>query len=85
MPAPSGRDKTSLLASVADKHLAGLLASFGDAGVQVLTIYERPSRKSLDTHRYLIEVVGHASESRLMRVLDRRSDVRVMGSYPRAY
>jgi prephenate dehydratase len=85
MPAPSGRDKTSLLASVADKDLAGLLASFGDAGVQVLTIYERPSRKSLDTHSYLIEVVGHVSESRLMRLLDRRSDVRVMGSYPRAY
>ena len=85
MPAPSGRDKTSLLTSVADKDLAELLASFGDAGVQVLTIYERPSRKSLDTHRYLIEVVGHASESRLMRLLDRRSDVRVMGSYPRAY
>jgi len=76
MPAPSGRDKTSLLTSVADEELAGLLASFGDAGVKVLTIYERPSRKSLDTHRYLIEVVGHASESRLMRLLDRASCVR---------
>jgi prephenate dehydratase len=85
MPAPSGRDKTSLLASVADNDLAGLLTSLGDAGVQVLTIYGRPSRKSLDTHRYLIEVVGHVGESRLMRLLDRRTDVRVMGSYPRAY
>lgn len=85
MPAPSGRDKTSLLASVADEDLAALLASFADAGVQVLTIYERPSRKSLDTHRYLIEVAGHASEGGLMRLLDWRSDVRVLGSYPRAY
>ena len=53
MPAPTGRDKTSLLASVADEDLAALLASFGDAGVQVLTIYERPSRQTLDAHRYL--------------------------------
>lgn len=85
MPAPSGRDKTSLLASVADADLATVLASFGDAGVQILTIYERPSRKSLDTHRYLIEVAGHARETRLMRLLDGRDNVRVLGSYPRAY
>ena len=84
-PAPTGSDKTSLLASVADADLAGLLASFGDAGVQILTIYERPSRKSLDTHRYLIEVAGHASENELVRLLDGRSNVRVLGSYPRAY
>jgi chorismate mutase/prephenate dehydratase len=85
MPAPSGCDKTSLLASVADADLAGLLASFANAGVPVLTIYERPSRKSLDTHRYLIEVAGHASDDALKRLLDRDSRVRVMGSYPRAY
>jgi chorismate mutase / prephenate dehydratase len=85
MPAPSGRDKTSLLTSVADEDLAGLLASFSDAGVQVLTIYERPSRKSLDTHRYLIEVAGHASKAGLMQLLDRYRNMRLMGSYPRAY
>jgi len=84
-PAPSGHDKTSLLASLADEDLAGLLASFGDAGVRLLTIYERPSRKSLDTHRYLIEVAGHASAAGLIRLLHRRRDVRVLGSYPRAY
>ena len=84
-PAPSGHDKTSLLASVADADLAGLLASYGDAGVQVLTIYERPSRKSLDTHRYLVEVAGHASDGGLMWLLDQGRDMRVLGSYPRAY
>ena len=85
MPAPSGADKTSLLAGVADEDLAGLLAAIGDAGLQVLTIYERPSRMSLDTHRYLIEVAGHASDAGVMHLLDRRRDVRVVGSYPRAY
>jgi chorismate mutase / prephenate dehydratase len=84
-PAPSGRDKTSLLAVVADADLARLLAAFGDAGVQVLTIYERPSGRSLDTHRYLIEVAGHAGEGGLMRLLGRHREMRVLGSYPRAY
>ena len=49
------------------------------------TFYERPSRKSLDTHRYPIEVAGHASDGGLMRVLDRRRNIRVVGSCPRAY
>ena len=31
------------------------------AGVQILTIYERPSRKTLGTHLYLVEVAGHPS------------------------
>ena len=34
-PAPSGRDKTSLLAAAADEELAGLLARFGEVGVQI--------------------------------------------------
>jgi len=84
-PAPSGRDKTSLLAAAADEELAGLLARFGEVGVQILTIYERPSGRSLDTHRYLIEAAGHAGEPRLRRLLDRHRDMRVLGSYPRAY
>ena len=85
MPPASGCDKTSLLASVVDNDLAELLACFGEAGVQVLTIYERPSRRSLDTHRYLIEVAGHAGEDALMRLLERRRDMRVLGSYRRGY
>jgi prephenate dehydratase len=85
MPAPTGRDKTSLLACVADAELAGLLAAFGAAGVQVLTIYERPSRQTLDTHRYLIEVAGHVREDGLAALLTRRRAVRVLGSYSRRY
>jgi chorismate mutase/prephenate dehydratase len=84
-PAPTGRDKTSLLAAVADADLAALLASFAAAGVQVLTIYERPSRKTLDTHRYLIEVAGHSREGGLAALLERHRSVRVLGSYSRAY
>ena len=31
------------------------------ADAQILTIYERPSRKTLGAHLYLVEVAGHPS------------------------
>jgi len=83
MPAPTGNDKTSLLVNASDDTLDGVLASFHQAGVQILTIYERPSKKTLDTHRYLIEVAGHAAQGKLAAFVQTRSDIRVLGSYPR--
>ena len=85
MPAPTGHDKTSLLVEVADEQLSSLLSSFANAGIQVLTIYERPSKKTLDTHRYLIEVAGHAHEGALKAYLPEHKDIRVLGSYARRY
>jgi prephenate dehydratase len=84
-PPPTGHDKTSLLATVADRDLAALLAAIADARAQILAIYERPSRISLDTHRYLIELAGHATEPALRRLLDRHANLRLLGSYQRAY
>ena len=84
-PPPSGNDKTSLLATVKDGDLASLLSSFANGHVQILTIYERPARQTLDTHRYLIEVAGHAKLGELAELLARHPDIRVLGSYPRRY
>jgi prephenate dehydratase len=83
MPAPTGNDKTSLLVSTSDTNLGAALAAFTQAGVQILTIYERPSKKTLDTHRYLVEVAGHARQGKLAEFLGAHSDIRVLGSYPR--
>lgn len=83
MPAPTGRDKTSLLVNSADDSLGAYLASLSTAGVQILTVYERPSKKTIDTHRYLIEVAGHAKEGRLAAFLPQNPAFRVLGSYPR--
>ncbi|MDP9606532.1 UNVERIFIED_ORG: chorismate mutase/prephenate dehydratase [Variovorax paradoxus] len=83
MPAPTGHDKTSLLVNASDASLSGILATFSEAGVQVLTIYERPSKKSLDTHRYLVEVAGHAKQGALEVFLEAHRELRVLGSYPR--
>lgn len=82
-PAPTGNDKTSLLVNTSDDKLGADLESFAKAGVKILTVYERPSKKTLDTHRYLIEVVGHAREGALAAFLQRRPDIRVLGAYPR--
>lgn len=83
MPAPSGHDKTSLLVDTSDDRLGALLGVLIQAGIQILTIYERPSKMTLNTHRYLIEVAGHAKDERLAGVLRQHADFRVLGSYPR--
>jgi prephenate dehydratase len=85
MPAPTGNDKTSLLAHVSDSELSLLLAELALANMQVLSIYERPSKLTLDTHRYLVEVAGHAQDDHVVGFLKRRTDVRVLGSYARKY
>lgn len=83
MPMPTDRDKTSLLIETSDAGLSAILASFDRAGVQILTIYERPSKKTLDTHRYLVEVAGHAKQGKLAGFLGVHRELRVLGSYPR--
>jgi len=83
MPAPTGHDKTSLLLDTSDDRFGAALVSLIAAGVQILTVYERPSKKTLDTHRYLIEVAGHAKEGKLAEFLAGNPGFRVLGSYPR--
>jgi prephenate dehydratase len=85
MPAPTGRDKTSLLASTTDDAFGALLSALGGAGIQILTVYERPGKKSMDAHHYLIEVAGHATEEggRLAGFLPQNAAFRLLGSYPR--
>ena len=83
MPVPTGHDKTSLMVDISDDRLGALLAVLIQAGIHILTIYERPSKVTLDTHRYLIDVAGHAKDERLAGVLRQHADFRVLGSYPR--
>lgn len=83
LPAPTGRDKTSLRVDASDDTFNGTLAALITAKVPVLTIYERPSGKTLDTHRYLVEVAGHARQEPLASVLAAQPSIRVLGSYPR--
>ncbi|MGN8084380.1 prephenate dehydratase domain-containing protein, partial [Variovorax sp. 22077] len=82
MPAPSGRDKTSLLLSVDEAGFQRSLQALTGAA-RVLAIYERPGRKSLDGHRYVIDIVGHASQPAIAGLLAQHREFRLLGSYPR--
>jgi chorismate mutase / prephenate dehydratase len=84
-PAPTEHDKTSLVADINDHELAPLLADFSSAKIRILDIYERPSKRSLDTHRYLIEVDGHAQEEILQSFIRAHPFLQFLGSYARKY
>ncbi|MFM0283149.1 prephenate dehydratase domain-containing protein [Paraburkholderia sediminicola] len=85
MPAPTGNDKTSFLVEVADNDFSNMLEDVVAARIKILAIYERPSKRTLDSHRYLIEVEGHANEGRLSEFFQANSGIRVLGSYARKY
>lgn len=85
MPPATGDDKTSLVVDALDINFSSLLEGMTAAKIKILTIYERPSRRTLDAHRYLIEVQGHATAGALHEYLQTHPVVRVLGSYARKY
>lgn len=85
LPKPTGHDKTTLLAELKDESFSPLLKGMLDAGLTVIDIYERPDLKTLDGHRYIIEVEGHAQVGVVKAYLATHAKVRLLGSYPRKY
>jgi chorismate mutase/prephenate dehydratase len=92
-PGPSGRDKTSLLFSVAHRPgaLNQALQSFSDHGISLTFIQSRPTKQTPWEYDFFVDVVGHVGEgpdAPLNRALEQlRSHaqvVRVLGSYPEA-
>jgi chorismate mutase/prephenate dehydratase len=84
IPAPSGHDKTTLLLTVDEEGFQRSLQALAQSA-RVLAVYERPGKQSLDGHRYVIDVVGHASQPEIARLLADRAEFRLLGSYPRKY
>jgi prephenate dehydratase len=85
MPAPTGNDKTTLLLATSDKGFGQAMAALGPLSSRLLTIYERPSKRTLDSHAYVIELAGHAAQEPLKEFLARNAEFKVLGSYPRKY
>lgn len=87
---PTGDDKSALL--FATTHEAGALASvldvFRQQGVSLTMITSRPSRLGPFQYRFFVDCEGHASDPALASALERVrsycSDLRVLGSFPRA-
>jgi chorismate mutase / prephenate dehydratase len=90
---PTGRDKTSLLFSVAHKPgaLARALAAFADNGVSLTFIESRPTKQTPWEYVFFVDVVGHVGcpeDSPLRQALGALEPhcifCRVLGSYPEA-
>ena len=90
-PAPTGADRTTLFAFIADDHAGALLAlltEFAVRGINLTRIESRPSGDGLGRYFFSIDCEGHLAEARVgeaLAALHRTcAAVRVLGSYPRA-
>jgi prephenate dehydratase len=90
-PAPTGADRTSLVAFIADDHpgaLLELLTELAVRGVNLTRIESRPTGDGLGRYCFSIDAEGHIAHARVAEALAalRRlcADVRFLGSYPTA-
>ena len=91
IPAPTGADKTSLIAELPDDRpgsLLDLLEQFSTRGVNLSLIESRPIGDALGRYRFVIDADGHIHDERVADALLglRRFSPAVifLGSYPRA-
>lgn len=91
VPAPTGADKTSLIAELPDDRpgsLLDLLEQFSTRGVNLSLIESRPIGDALGRYRFVIDAEGHIHDERvadaLLGVRRFSPSVIFLGSYPRA-
>ena len=87
--APSGRDRTTFLASVEDRPgaLFALLRPFAERGVELTRIESRPSRRRAWEYIFFVDAEGHREREPLAGALAEAGrldgvEIRVLGSYP---
>jgi len=91
LAAPTGADRTTLVAYIADDHpgaLLEILTEFAVRGVNLTRIESRPTGSGLGRYCFSVDAEGHVADARVgeaMSALKRVcADVRFLGSYPRA-
>ena len=91
LAAPTGADRTTLVAYIADDHpgaLLEILTEFAVRGVNLTRIESRPTGSGLGRYCFSVDAEGHVADARVGEALSalRRvcADVRFLGSYPRA-
>ena len=89
--APTGADRTTLVAFIADDHpgaLLEILSEFSVRGINMTRIESRPTGLGLGRYCFSIDCEGHVTDARvgeaLMGLKRICADVRFLGSYPRA-
>jgi prephenate dehydratase len=91
LPAPTGSDKTSIIAELPDDtagRLLEMLEQFATRGVNMSLLASRPIGDALGRYRFVIDLDGHIRDERVADALlglKRFSpNVIFLGSYPRA-
>ena len=91
LPAPTGSDKTSIIAELPDNtagRLLEMLEQFATRGVNMSLLESRPIGDALGRYRFVIDLDGHIRDERVADALlglKRFSpNVIFLGSYPRA-
>jgi prephenate dehydratase len=88
--APTGNDRTSLVAYIGRDHAGALLeilTEFAKQGVNLTFIQSRPTGLELGHYHFIIDVEGHMEDAPVRAALDGLTkiceDIRFLGSYPR--
>jgi prephenate dehydratase len=91
LPAPTGADKTSIIAELPDDRagaLLELLEQFSTRGVNLSLLQSRPIGDALGRYRFVIDADGHITDERvadaLLGVRRFSPHITFLGSYPRA-
>jgi len=91
LPPPTAADRTSVVAFLADDHpgaLMDILSQFAVRGVNLSRIESRPTGEGIGRYCFYIDCEGHVASpsvgEALMGLRRACSDVRFLGSYPRA-
>ncbi len=89
-PAPSGRDKTSLVLSARNRAGAvyEMLTPFATRGVSMTKFESRPSRGALWEYLFFVDIEGHRTDANVAAALEEVEGIagymKVLGSYPAA-
>jgi prephenate dehydratase len=91
-PAPTGFDRTTVVLFLSDDHpgaLLEILTEFAARSVNLTRIESRPTGEGLGRYCFSIDLEGHRDEPAVAAALGSLgrvcSEVRFLGSYPRAY
>ena len=90
LPPPTGADRTTVVAVVADRTgaLVDLLGEFAVRGISLTRIESRPTRERLGVYSFSLDCAGHVADRRVADALGALhrvcADVRFLGSYPQA-